>query len=62
MTDVVESWKWRDPAEIIDELMWQSKRKERRGEAISVRPHKSRDRYYTQAKRLRIKNLMKGMG
>lgn len=61
MSDIVPAWMWRDPGEIIETLLQISARSERRGEAISTRPQRpDRDRYYTQARRLHVKQLMKG--
>ena len=62
MADIVPAWMWRSPGEIIDRLVARSERTERRGEAISVRvvEHPARDAYYTQARRLHVKQLMKG--
>jgi len=64
MTDIVEAWKWQAPGDIIERLLGESARTERRGEAISAKPgeHPPRDRYYTQARRLRVKQLMRGRG
>ena len=62
MSDIVEAWMWRDPGEIIDDLLRRSARIERRGEAISMRvveQRPERDRYYTQARRLHVKQLMR---
>lgn len=60
--DICERWKWSDPQEIADRLLRETSRLERRGEAISLRvpAHATRDRYYTQAKRLHVKQLLKG--
>lgn len=62
MSDIVERWKWRPPGEIIERLIGETAHQERRGEAISVRApeHQTRDRYYTQARRLHVRQLMKG--
>lgn len=62
MSDIVEAWKWRPPGEIIERLLGEAARSERRGEAVSARvpDHQERDRYYTQARRLHVKQLMKG--
>ena len=62
VADIVESWMWRDPGAVIDRLLARSARIERRGEAISLRPNarSPRDAYYTQARRLHVKRLMKG--
>lgn len=64
VSDIVEAWKWRPAGEIIERLLGESARTERRGEAISLRPteHPQRDRYYTQARRLHVKQLMKERG
>ena len=62
MSDIVEAWLWRDPGEIIEGLLRRSARLDRRGETISLRlpDRRPRDRYYTQARRLHLKQLMKG--
>ena len=62
MSDIVEAWLWRDPGEIIDGLLRRSDKTERRGEAVSERlpDRQPRDRYYTQARRLHVKQLMRG--
>lgn len=62
MADIVEAWMWRPPGEIIDRLMARSERTERRGETLSIKPpeRQTRDRYYTQARRLHVQQLMKG--
>lgn len=61
MADIVPSWMWQSPGDIIERLVGVSSRSARRGEAISLRVvvHTPRDRYYTQAKRLHVKQLMK---
>jgi hypothetical protein len=62
MADIVERWMWRAPGEIIERLVARSGRCEQRGEAVSTRApsHTTRDRYYTQARRLHVKQLMRG--
>ena len=62
MSDIVEAWLWRPPGDIIERLMARSERCGRRGEALLTREpdHQPHDRYYTQARRLRVKQAMKG--
>lgn len=70
--DIVEAWLWNDPGEIIEPLMRRTDRLERRArgdaeplpivnETLSA-PNAVvvRDRYYTQARRLHVKHLMRG--
>lgn len=56
--DMVEAWKWRSPGEIIERLLRVS------APALSTQPErpapKVRDRYYTQARHLRLVEIMKG--
>ena len=61
MTDIVERWMWRPPGDIIERLIARSMRCERRGETIQSRPNERspRDRYYTLARRLHVKQLMR---
>lgn len=61
MADHCPRWMWRDPYEIIERLLAKSAAS---GPDVSrgtspVRP--CRDRHYTQARRLRIRTLMKGI-
>lgn len=53
---IVESWMYGDPGEIGDALM-------RRSERAASRPaqpqHLERDRYYTQARRAKIREAMR---
>lgn len=61
MSDIVESWMWRPPdAEMMDRLLARAPRNNNR-EAVPVRPPAPaiRDRYYTQARRLHVKQLMR---
>ena len=61
MSDIVERWMWGPPGEIIERLVARTEHVEQRGEALSIRPiQPARDRYYTQARRLHVKQLMKG--
>ena len=55
---VVEAWMYRDPAEHADALIARSARHERRAEATAGRNEK--DRYYTAARRIEIKQAMRG--
>jgi hypothetical protein len=65
MPDIVESWKWRDPGEIIDRLIGESASDERRAEArAQPKPRVERDGHYTRARQIErkqsLKNVMKG--
>lgn len=65
MSDLCERWKWRDPGEIIERLLAESTRAQKRAvshETITLRTpcRVVRDAYYTQARRLHIQKLMKG--
>ncbi len=63
MTDVCERWMWESPGEIIERLVARSERLRLRVDPVSlvvVTRRTPRDRYYTQARRLRIRKLMKG--
>lgn len=64
MSDIVEAWLWRDPGEIIEGLLRRAERTEQRGEAISVRQKRKTiwDAHYRQARRLHVKQLMRGRG
>lgn len=74
VSDIVEAWKWRDPEEIIEALLRESGRREGKAAAVApiaaverVRPTVregcvKRDRYYTLARRIHVKRLMKGKG
>lgn len=62
MADIVPAWMWRDPEEIIEGLLALSSRSSPRltiGMPAAV-PRVDRDRYYTQARRLHVKQLMRG--
>lgn len=60
MSDIVERWMWESPGDIIERLVARSERTDRRGEEISNRKAapKQRDRYYTQARRIHVKQLL----
>jgi hypothetical protein len=65
MADIVPAWMWRDPGEIIDELLSRSARQAARAQGLDVgradsvsRPQ--RDRYYTQARRVHLQQIMRG--
>jgi hypothetical protein len=78
MADIVEAWKWRDPEEIIEALLRESERRDRRATAMTESTEQGtgraigsltvrggcakRDCYYTAARRLHVKRLMKGKG
>ena len=57
---LAEAWLWRPPGEIIEALLRRSERIGRRGETLSscLPERPQRDRYYTQARRLRVKRLI----
>jgi hypothetical protein len=54
---VCPAWMYRDPAEIVDDLL-------RAGAKVQAcapaEPCRQRDRYYTQARRFHVKQLMRG--
>ena len=58
MSDIVEAWLWRDPGEIIERLQQRTARR-RDGVAAPAIPRPARDRYYTQARRVHVKNIMR---
>ena len=61
MSDIVEYWLWNPPGDIIERLIARSERHEQRGETVPALPMiTSRDRYYTQARRLHVKRAMRG--
>lgn len=68
MPDIVPSWMWRPPGEIIEDLIAHSDRRAQRLEAKACDVSREtkcgavrRDRYYTQARRLRVRELMRRM-
>lgn len=64
MSDHCERWKWRDPAEIIERLLAESAAIGRMiihiGQPKPNAPRNKPDRYYTQARRLKIINALRG--
>ena len=62
MSDIVEHWKWRDPEEVAERA--EEREASRAKWATQLQPTeratRERDRYYTQARRLHVKQLMKG--
>jgi hypothetical protein len=60
MADIVEAWMWRNPEEIIERLLVNSARQDAPRPVIHVAARENRDRYYTRARRHRVKQLMKG--
>ena len=68
MADIVETWMWRDPEEIIERLLARSGRASMRPvitlaqEAARGARGGARDRYYTMARRCHVKQLMRGRG
>lgn len=61
MADIVPSWMWRDPGEIIEQLLARPARDQ--VPRVVIQPAAraaTRDRYYTTARRVRVKQLMKG--
>ena len=60
---VTEAWMYGDPAEICDGLIRRSERQQRRAaeheKSIAV-PQPKRDRFHTQARRIHIKQVMRG--
>ena len=64
MSDLCERWKLRDPSEIIDRLLAESaaigRMIARIGQPKPKAPRNTPDRYYTQARRLKIINTLKG--
>jgi len=60
---VAEAWMYRDPQEIVDALVGRSARMEHRPGTPATTPSApctNRDRYYRQARRLHVKQAMKG--
>jgi hypothetical protein len=58
---VVESWLYRDPAEHGDALLARAAKLVRPAASCAPAPaHTRRDRYYTMARRLHVKQAMKG--
>ena len=66
---VAEAWTYRDPQEIVDALLGRSARLERRASSPAGQPGAcisgppactNRDRYYRQARRLHVRQAMKG--
>lgn len=67
--DIVEAWKWRDPGEQIERLLRESERVEQRiltlAHATTIAPlnvdlpESRRDRYYTQARKLHVKQTLR---
>ena len=56
--DIVESWKWSSPEEIIERLLTISSRPA----SVMTAPlpaQKQRDKYYTQARRLHVRRMVK---
>ena len=63
MPDIVPAWMWRDPGEIIEQLLQRSAREaaKARGQGLTLgaaRPV-ARDRYYTIARRVAVRSAMK---
>ena len=60
---IAEAWTYRDPQEIADALIGRSARL-RRGASSpapsTCAPSTTRDRYYRQARRLHVRQAMKG--
>jgi hypothetical protein len=64
MADIVPAWMWRDPQEIIEGLLRISERAESSATPSTGAPapnHAPRDRYYTMARRLPVKQLMRSI-
>jgi hypothetical protein len=62
MADIVPAWMWRDPEEIIEPLLRIAAKKEERAQAPAAEPagvSGARDRYYTMARRIHVKQLMR---
>ena len=64
MADIVESWLWQPPdAEMVDRLRARAVRHEQRVAVpqltIQQPEHQRRDRYYTQARRLHVRQVMR---
>jgi hypothetical protein len=65
MPDIVASWKWRDPGEIIERLVAETALDEHRAEAkAKPKPREQRDRHHVRALQLKrrqsLKKVMKG--
>ena len=64
MSDLCERWKLRDPFEIIDRLLAESAAIDRMiariGQPKPKAPRNKPDRFYTQARRLKLINALKG--
>ena len=62
MADIVEAWLWAPPSpEMVDRIRARHNRGEQRGTVIPAKApdYQTRDRYYTQARRLHVKQLMR---
>lgn len=60
MADIVESWLWRDPAEIVDRMMKRAARHAAREQGLELgRAEPARDRYYTMARRVEVRDAVK---
>lgn len=61
MSDIVEAWLWQPPGDIIERLLQRSAAREQRivPVAIQVPERRPRDRYYTQARRLHVRQIMR---
>lgn len=65
MADIVERWMWQSPGDIIERLISRSAAQKLpnpppSGPRPPPPPAPPRDRYYTQARRVHVKRLMKG--
>lgn len=58
VTDIVEAWKWGNPETVVERL--QEIEIRRRQRKASMEKRVCKDRYYTAAKRLRLKRLLMG--
>lgn len=56
---IAEAWMYRDPQDIVDGLIALHARRDRTP-AMSEPSPVQRDRYYTQARRLHVRQVMKG--
>lgn len=60
MADIVESWLWRDPGEIVDRLLERSAREAARRQGLEMGAADGpRDRYYTMARRCEVRGSVK---
>jgi len=59
MADHCERWMWRDPGEIIDRLLARSAPRPSVSRETVQPSAQTRDRHYTQARRLHIQKLMR---